>query len=134
MAPSAAPFIRQSYSAGNCRLDLTLRPSALSQWHPKLIVEQVEFKLWMREEQGVEPVLLTEGDRTTLQAIAHYIEHRTQAVLTVNRASSVTAAPPQLPAQTQIPHTLSYLQLCDLSSVLTQCKQAAKNPSRLTRT
>ncbi len=127
MAPSAAPSIKQSYSAGNCRLDLILQPSALSQWHPQLIVEQVEFKLWMSEGQGAELALLAEGDRSTLQAIAHYIEHRTQAALTVNRTSStVTPVLPQLPNATQLPHPLSYLQLCDLSTVFTQCGQAAK--------
>ncbi len=127
MAPSVAPPIKQSYSAGNCRLDLTLQPSALSQWHPRLIVEQVQFKLWMSEAQGAEPALLAEGDRTTLQAIAHHIEQRTQAVLTINRTSS-PAAPtlPQLPEKTHLPHPLSYLQLCDLSTVLTQCERAAK--------
>ncbi len=132
MAPSAPPSIKQSYSAGTCRLDLTLQPSALSQWHPRLIVDQVEFELWMSEAQNVKPTLLAAGDRTTLQAIAHHIEHRTQSLLTMGRLNNPPSSNrtpstiPQLPEEATLPHPLSYLQLCDLSTVFTQCEQVIK--------
>ena len=140
MAPSAAPLTKQRYTAGNCTLNLTLQPSALSKWYPQQIAQQVAFELWMANAASEEPMLLAKGDRTLLQAITRYIEHRTQATLTVGQmanntvgqprstTSTATAAQtiPPLPANVQLPQPLSYLQLCDLSSVLAQSEQAAK--------
>ena len=126
MAPSAAPSTQQSYSAGNCKLDLTLQPSALSQWYPKPIADQLAFKLWMSGDRDAKPTLLAEGDRATLQAIASYLEHRTQATLTLGRAARDRLDPPKLPNGVRLPQPLSYLQLCDLSSVLAQYQQHTK--------
>lgn len=123
MAPSAAPSIQQSYSAGTCRLDLTLQPSALSHWYPKPIVEQVAFELWMADHRDAEPVLLAKGDRTTLQAIADHIEHRTQTTLSITQTTRQPKS--KLPENIHLPEPLSYLQLCDISSVLSQYEQAA---------
>ena len=138
MALSAASSIQQQYSAGNCTLTLSLQPSALSQWYPQPIVQQVTFKLWMRNAVGEDPQLLAEGDRADLQAIARYINHHTRATLsgqsisqpaepTRSATSTATAQiAPLLPATVQLPQPLSYLQLCDLTSVLAQYEQSAK--------
>ena len=122
MPPSALSPIKQSYSASTCTLEVTLQPSALSQWYPKPIIDQVEFKLWIQNSAGSKPALIAQGDRATLQAIARHIEHRTQTTLTLSAVSK--SAPPLLPASTHLPQPLSYLQLCDLSSVFTQYEQA----------
>ena len=128
MAMPAAQSIHQRYRAGDCTLDLTLQPSSLSQWYPQPIVDRVQFQLWMRDGQRSEegaPVLLAEGDRTDLQMIARYVEYRTRAVLALPRSrQSVEKSEPPLPLGCHLPDPMSYLHLCDLSSVLGQYEQA----------
>ena len=126
MAPSAASSIKQSYSAGDCKLDLTLQPSALSRWYPKPIVEQLAFKLWMTNNRDAAPALVAEGDRAALQAITHHIEHRVQTTLATGSTDCDRQGTPELPNSARIPATLSYLQLCDLSAVLAQYQQNTK--------
>lgn len=128
MATPAAPSIDRRYSAGDCTLSLTLQPSALSQWYPTPIADRVDFKLWMRTGEGLEPVLLAEGDRTDLQMIAQHVEHRTRAVLSVAQSRSrrdEASTLLSLPLGAHLPEPLSYLQLCDLSAVFNQYEAGA---------
>ena len=128
MATPAAQSIRQRYRAGDYTLDVTLQPSSLSQWYPQPIVDRAQFQLWMRQDEAGDneaPVLLAEGDRTDLQMIARYIEHRTRAAITLPRNSKEDAqSVPPLPLGCHLPEPLGYLHLCDLSSVLDQYEQA----------
>ena len=125
----AAQSIHQRYEAGDCTLDLTLQPSSLSQWYPQPIVDRVQFQLWMRDAQSPDeteaPVLLAEGDRTDLQMIVRYVEHRTRKALAWphSRREDTQSLPP-LPLGCHLPEPMSYLHLCDLSSVLNQYEQA----------
>ncbi len=156
MATPAASPLQQRYNAGSCRLDVTLQPSALSQWYPRPVSEQLTFKLWLQATAQTEPdqpepeqleagqktaqpddlenaelTLIAEGDRTALQAIAQHIQHQTRQTLTVGTLNSPRSNPAQLPPSGMLPPgclvegPLSYLQLCDLTSVLNQYEQAA---------
>ncbi|NJM96889.1 MAG: hypothetical protein HC800_06595 [Phormidesmis sp. RL_2_1] len=179
-----ARSIQQRYNAGSCRLDVTLQLSALSQWYPQPVAQELAFKLWLQvaiddgasdsgsidgsaidnpinstindDEQSHESAsmrLLAEGDRTTLQALATYFQQQSQANLFIaslntSRAAASTARaatstaraatstagkspsvsspqPISLPPNVHIEaQSLSYLQLCDLTSVLSQYEQA----------
>ena len=128
--PGASP-VQKRYTAGNCTLDVALQLSALSQWYPQPIVQDLRFKLWMQpveQVQGVAtlPRLIAEGDRATLQEISHYLSQKVQSSLTIaqiNRNSSPALDPPPT---LQLTKPLSYLQLCDLTTVIHQCEQAGR--------
>ncbi|EDX84674.1 hypothetical protein S7335_2371 [Synechococcus sp. PCC 7335] len=149
--PTANPM-KQRSTAGSCILEVTTRPSALSQWSDRLVADSLTFKLWLadgavdpnaNEARGV-PRLVAEGDGTVLQSITRYIQIRTRQTLAVpalgglssNNSSSsdsssddpsnsdssstrTSAYPPEF----EYPQPLSYLQLCDLNTVLTQYEQ-----------
>ncbi|MGC1306657.1 MAG: hypothetical protein WA885_05465 [Phormidesmis sp.] len=124
--------IQQRYSAGGCVLAVSFQPSALSQWYPKPIAQDLTFKLWLtfeaEETFGNEslPTLVAEGDHTALQALSQYFQQQVQASLVIaNPNSRIDRSAPQpgYPPSWQSQRTLSTLQLCDLNTVLTQCEQ-----------
>ncbi|MEL6552005.1 MAG: hypothetical protein AAFQ63_00890 [Cyanobacteria bacterium J06621_11] len=153
MASSATQPISQRYTAGCCRLDVSFVPSALSQWSERLIVGELTFHLWMVASEDVkdsdsevsdsdtavvsavsgsfeneQATLLAEGDRTQLREIAQYFQARTRSVLalsTLNAPPSHAPEPIQPPSGLQLTQPLGYLQLCDVTTVLTQYAQAA---------
>lgn len=112
----------QSYTAGSCRLDVTSQLSALSQWSSRPIVQALTFKLWLSQ------TLVAEGDDADLQRIAAYVQSKTQSLLTVAALGagerSPTVSPP--PEILKLPEPTSYLQICDLTTVLSQHEQAAQ--------
>ncbi len=120
---------QQRYSAGSCRLEVTLQLSALSQWYSQPVTKDLSFQLWL---QSSEMTLVAQGDRAALQAIADYIQQKIQGTLAIsqiNRSSTLSAiaAEPLIqPSTLQLSQPLSYLQLCDLSTVLSQYQQATK--------
>ncbi len=135
MDSSAGP-VQQRYTAGGCALDVTLQSSALSQWYPRPIAQALNFKLWLdtppiASENGGDGQTLTlvaEGDRETLQAIAHHIAQQTRNTLSL---ASVSHSPTRLlpppapcPPSFRLQSPLSYLQLCDLTAVFNQYEQA----------
>ena len=146
MSPSAAQPIYTSYTAGSCRLDVSFTPLALSQWTARPIADALTFQLWLGEtssenadersglEKGAEVeqrVLVAEGDRTQLEAIAQYFQSRTRRVLVLSNlhSSERTTENPdsiQLPDGLQLSKPLGYLQLCDVMAVLSQYEQATK--------
>lgn len=165
MATPAARPIQKRYTAGSCTLEVSFKPSALSQWHPKPIATDLAFKLWLQMVQqyaeqtnaqtgvaaassdgvvlptDVSPTLVAEGDRTQLQAIAQHLQQQTRqtlatpalaaqsglpGVLPQSLPQNSTARPPQLPPGCLIEGPLTYLQLCDLTSVLGQYEQATQ--------
>lgn len=129
MDSSAGP-VQQRYTASGCALDITLQPLALSQWYPKPIAQALTFKLWLgtsgEEGEAQTPVLVAEGDRETLQAIADYIAQQTRAALTLAAPSHSPTSLPLVPCPPsfRLQSPLSYLQLCDLTAVLNQYEQA----------
>ena len=132
MAMPATRSLQKRYTAGSCVLDVEWQLSALSQWHPKPIAQDLRFKLWMNSTQGDAPAagsaLVAEGDRAALQEIAQYISQKVQGLLVIahinsaGRSAALQSAPQ--PRGFQLTRSLSYLQLCDLNSVLHQCEQA----------
>ncbi len=120
---------QQRYSAGSCRLEVTLQLSALSQWYSQPVAENLSFQLWL---QLSTTTLVAQGDRATLQAITDYIQQKTQRTLAIAQLSrlatlSAIADEPLIqPASLQLQQPLSYLQLCDLSTVLSQYQQVTK--------
>lgn len=128
---SAARPVQQRYTAGGCILEVTLQPSALSQWYPRPVAQVLAFKLWLdaspasEENRQLPPTLVAQGDRETFQAIAHYIAQQTRNALTVAHFSDAptrTLAP--CPPSFHVQPPLSYLQLCDLTAVFDQVEQA----------
>lgn len=128
MTSSASP-VHQRYTAGSCTLDVTLQLSALSQWQPQPVAQQLQFQLWLRPADSDETAasLVAEGDRQTLQSVTHYIQQQTRATLALASLNAGTArSVPPLPPGCEIASPLSYLQLCDLTTVLNQCEQAVR--------
>ncbi|MGB7085923.1 MAG: hypothetical protein WBD47_10240 [Phormidesmis sp.] len=132
---TSADSLQKRYTAGGCVLDVTYQLSALSQWHPRPVCEQLTFQLWLEEwlEESPQtesaPVLVAEGDRKILQAITHHIAQQTRATLTIaslNTRSRLPSSSAKLPPDCLIEKDLSYLQLCDLTTVLTQYEQAVQ--------
>jgi len=118
---------QQSYTAGTCRLDVTSQLSALSQWSARPMVSALTFQLWL--EQSGQPVLVARGDRTDLQALSSYVQDKTRRLLTVAVLNTERRSPDpdsQPPTSLQLSQPLSYLQLCDLNTVLTQHDQSAQ--------
>ena len=133
MDPSATRPIQQRYTAGGCVLDVTMQPSALTQWYPRTVAQTLTFRLWLATSPQMETpeptsqTLVAEGDRDTLQAITRYIAQQTRHALVVAPSkgqgpSPLAPCPPDL--HVQLP--LSYLQLCDLTAVFNQVEQAAR--------
>ena len=133
MDPSATRPLQQRYTAGGCVLDVTMQPSALTQWYPRTVAQTLTFRLWLATSPQMETpeptsqTLVAEGDRDTLQAIARYIAQQTRHALVVAPSkgqgpSPLAPCPPDL--HVQLP--LSYLQLCDLTAVFNQVEQAAR--------
>lgn len=132
MATPAAP-IQKRYTAGSCMLDVVLQTSALSQWYPQPVVQNLHFQLWLQTVVQSEAAtlkntprkLIAEGDRDALQAISQYLSQTVQSELAIAHLSQSAPPPPtQPPALQLLTQTLSYLQLCDLAAVLYQCEQA----------
>jgi len=139
----------QRHTAGSCTLDIETQPSALSQWSAKPIAKALSFQLWLHEgdfeslttgPESAEPQgtkrLIAAGDRTDLQSLSQYFQQQTQQVLAIanmagfanaalsTRAShTATASPPSI---LQISAPLSYLQLSDINSVISQYEQATR--------
>ena len=143
----------QRYTAGSCILEVTVTPSVLSQWSQQLIAESLTFKVWLEERSSAENAsvekpdlrLVGEGNAHQFQAIARYIQHKTQHSLalvhlgrTEPSASAITyrSVPPSPQSEPSLdglereaffpPEPLSYLQLCDLHTVLSQCEQTVQ--------
>jgi|GEM_PF-3225384 len=132
--PADHPLQKQ-YTAGSCRLNVELHPSAISQWYPQPVVQNLHFKLWLlasaantAEIEGseiTEMQLIAEGDRAALQEISQYILQQVQSRLVIAQVNQRSAMGPRstlrdCPAYLKLPEPLSYLTLCDLSSVLHQ--------------
>lgn len=146
MATPAAHYDRKSYTAGSCRLEVTAKYSALSQWSERPIIQSLSFQLWLADvADGQIPEmamladtcqlqLIAEGDRTELQSLVRYIQRKTRRVLAVatfgvphNLASAKPEPPENSPPQSlQLPQPLTYLQLCDLASVLGQYEHSSQ--------
>ncbi|MFK8184115.1 MAG: hypothetical protein AB8B99_12135 [Phormidesmis sp.] len=153
MATPADTPIQQRYTAGQYVLDVTAQPLALSRWYPQPLVQELQFQLWLQNNQTqneapAEPTLIAEGDRPTLQAISQYVSEQVKTTLvtthlsasasgTGNAAAAQEASAPQpiaaalqptalQPTALQLTQPLSYIQLCDLSSVLHQCGQSIR--------
>lgn len=148
--PAVSPT-QQRYSHGSCTLEVSFQPSALSQWHPRLVAKALTFKLWLErlappegdvvDAAGAEvetaSTLIAQGDRATLEAIAQNIQQQTRRTLlatvstasltaSASQAAAITAVPaPQFPPECTRQGPLSYLQLSDLMAVLGQYEQAA---------
>jgi hypothetical protein len=143
MATPAARILQKRYNAGSCTLDVELQLSALSQWYPQPIAQALQFKLWMssdavgdRRQPLPASELIAQGDRAALQTLSQAVSQKVRSLLVIahlnnsdERSQPSTPQPsaPQ-PAQPlpglQLTQPLSYLQLCDISSVLYQCEQA----------
>ncbi len=130
--PGVSP-VQKRYTAGSCTLDIVLQLSALSQWYPQPIVQDLQFKLWVQpveppieRSRGVAilPRLIAEGDRAALQEISHYLSQKVQSELAIAHLSKSAPLPPERPPSLQLVQPLSYLQLCDLTIVMRQCEQA----------
>ena len=132
MAMPAARSLPKRYTAGGCVLDVEWQLSALSQWYPKPVAQALRFKLWINSDQdgasAAGSVLVAEGDRAALQEITHYTLQKVQGLLAIAHINSADRSAAlqtsQQPPSLRLTHPLSYLQLCDLSSVLNQCEQA----------
>lgn len=122
MAMPESQSTHQSYTAGSCRLDVTSQLLALSQWSSRPIVQTLTFKLWLSQ------TLVAEGNDADLQRIAAYVQSKTQSLLTVAALGAgdraLPASPP--PEILKLPEPTSYLQICDLTTVLSQHEQAAQ--------
>ena len=130
MATPADTSIQRRYTAGDCALDITSQSLALSKWYPQPVVQDLQFQLWMRQGDSTEPALLAEGDRTTLQAITQYVEQQVQNSLAIAHISATNSGATQTAPRQSLPRpaalqtsALSYLQLSDLSAVLSQYEQ-----------
>ncbi|WP_193853627.1 hypothetical protein [cf. Phormidesmis sp. LEGE 11477] len=140
--PAAEPT-KQRYIAGGCLLEVEVQPSALSQWSDRLVTNSVTFRLWLSDdaamsyrdsshadERQASQRLVAEGDRTLLQSIAQYIQTQTRQTLAVaalgglTRNESLSAETFTYPSGFNYSQPLSYLQLCDLNTVLSQYEQA----------
>ncbi|MEL7071564.1 MAG: hypothetical protein AAGN15_23350 [Cyanobacteria bacterium J06581_3] len=118
----------EQYTAGSCVLEVQTQPSALSQWSPRPIAGQLTFQLWLGVGSDARS-LIAEGDRTDLQELFQYVQYQTQQVLAIaalNRSRQAAQPPPQRPQSLQITALLSYLQLADVTAVLSQCEQSAR--------
>jgi len=118
---------QQSYTAGTCRLDVTSQLSALSEWSARPMVSSLTFQLWL--EQAGQSALVAQGDRTDLQTLSTYIQNKTRSLLAVAALNSEPRSSEpdiQPPLSLQRSQPLSYLQLCDLNTVLTQYEQSAR--------
>lgn len=131
MAMPAASSLPKRYTAGGCVLGVEWQISALSQWYPKPVAQALRFKLWMNSDQDEAAaglVLVAEGDRAALQEISYYTSLKVQGLLAIAHLNSTDRSTelqaPSQPLSLRLTHPLSYLQLCDLSSVLNQCEQA----------
>ncbi|MEM8502124.1 MAG: hypothetical protein AAF716_03110 [Cyanobacteria bacterium P01_D01_bin.1] len=147
MVASAADPVKQRYTAGSCALEITLQPSALSQWSQRLVTDDLTFRLWLAEggsttaeEIRATKQIVAEGNHLVLQAIARYIQARTRQTLAVSpyetpyadplssrEAESPAAESPSdsiRPPEFQYPNPISYLQLCDLNIVICQYEQS----------
>ncbi len=131
MTASSADPVHQRYTAGDCTLDVTLQLSALSQWYPRPIAQQLRFKLWLHSAEGAETAatLVAQGDREMLQTIAHQLQQQTRSTLALASFNadpavhtSVQTSPDFLIGEMTQP--LSALQLCDLTSVINRYEQA----------
>ncbi len=131
MTASSADPVHQRYTAGDCTLDVTLQLSALSQWYPRPITQQLRFKLWLHSAEGAQTAatLVAQGDREMLQTVARQLQQQTRSTLAL--ANFSTDPPSNVSAQSspdfligEIAQPLSALQLCDLTSVVNQYEQA----------
>ncbi|MEM6448944.1 MAG: hypothetical protein AAF703_01385 [Cyanobacteria bacterium P01_D01_bin.105] len=164
MATPADTPIQQRYTAGQCILEVTAQPLALSKWYSQPLTQSLQFQLQLGSATSDDPILLAQGDRETLQAISQYVSQRVQATLVTAALSQHTQRSPtasadrstsaattssadrsttenltpvnrvQLqqnttlpkPQALQITQPLSYVQLCNLHSVLSQCEQTVR--------
>ncbi|MEM6868270.1 MAG: hypothetical protein AAF528_07805, partial [Cyanobacteria bacterium P01_C01_bin.121] len=145
-SPAARPNFRR-YTAGSCLLEVEVQPSALSQWSVKPIAKELSFQLWLQDADGesvettaqsapeqarvdtaVGRKLIAQGDRTDLKSLSQYFQQQTEQVLAIaalNPRTRQTAASSP-PTSLQITEPLGYLQLCDITSVLSQHAQATR--------
>ena len=136
MALPADTSNRQRYTAGQCVLDVTSQPLALSKWYPQPVVQNLQFQLWLQTNAAAEPVLIAEGDRTALHDITQYVSQQvTRSLVTAQLSAPASEAAPFKPlsmppvlniSAVNAGRSLSYLQLCDLAAVLNQCEQGMK--------
>jgi Domain of unknown function (DUF4335) len=141
MATPAARTLQKRYTAGSCTLDVELQLSALSQWYPQPIAQDLQFKLWMNADaanvgrQNLPAAeLVAEGDRAALKTLSQAVSQRVRGLLAIAHLNTPNAnsdtnrsQPPANPSALSgltLTQPLSYLQICDLSSVLYQCEQA----------
>ena len=155
MAMPATRFLQKRYTVGSCVLNVEWQLSALSQWYPKPVAQDLRFELWMNSEMNSDQsgtsaagsVLVAEGDRAALQEITQYTSQNVRQLLAIASSNSPASNSPastgrstlpqslQRPPSLQLTHPLGYLQLCDLNSVLHQCEQAtATLPTTLSTT
>ncbi len=132
MATPAANSVKQRYTAGSCALEIVLQPSALSQWSERLVTDAFTFRLWLAEGDTAQEIratkrIVAEGDHSVLQAIAQYIQNKTRQTLAVPALGAPPISPsssdPDCPPEFQQSQPISYLQLCDLNTVLAQHEQ-----------
>ncbi|MEO1791145.1 MAG: hypothetical protein AAFR25_02840 [Cyanobacteria bacterium J06629_19] len=135
-SPAARPY-SQCYTAGSCTLDVEVQPSALSQWSARPIAQTLSFQLWLDDESAATESkaarqLIAQGDHTDLRSLTHYFQQQTQSVLAIATISAHFNNRNRLAANTSPPQCLqrtaplSYLQLCDISTVLDQHQQSTK--------
>ncbi len=141
MAAPADPPISQRYTAGSCTLSVEWTRSPLSQWSECPIVSQLTFELWLETKAALgedslardssndssRRSIVATGDRTELQAITRYFQYQTRSLLALSQINLTTAdkRPEQAqsrqpPQSLQITSPLGYLQICDISTVLSQ--------------
>lgn len=145
-SPAARPNFRR-YNAGSCLLEVEVQPSALSQWSAKPIAKELSFQLWLQDADGESAgttaqsapeqervdtaagrKLIAQGDRTDLKSLSQYFQQQTEQVLAIaalNPRTRQTAASSP-PTSLQITESLGYLQLCDITSVLSQHAQETR--------
>ncbi len=141
MATPAARTLQKRYTAGSCTLDVALQLSALSQWYPQPIAQDLQFQLWLNNldtspetQPNTQPntQLVAQGDRAALQDLSQAVSQKVRGLLAIahlNNPNANRSRSSELPLSQPLPglqltHPLSYLQLCDLSSVLYQCEQS----------
>ena len=137
VTPAASP-IQKRYTAGGCTLDVVLHLSALSQWYPQPIVQDLQFKLWVQSPRqpgqlakrgrdvATLPRLIAEGDRTVWQEVSQYLSQKVHSELAIAHLSKSAPPPPEPSPFLNLTQPLSYLQLCDLTIVMRQCEQASR--------
>ncbi len=132
MATPADQPISQRYTAGTCTLNVEWQPSPLSQWSDRPIASRLSFELRLQTEadSGIDKAedtprgqVLAQGDRDQLQAITQYIQNQVRSTLALTQISS--ASPKNRHQSLQLSDPLSYLQLCDINTVLSQFEQTA---------